>query len=179
MIVFDTETTGLIQHLSTPLDRQPEIIELCAIKLDDRTLEEQGMINFLIRPKILPLPAKITEITKLIDTDLINQLPFARRVAEITQFFLGEDTWVAHNCAYDTGMFLLELRRVQREFKFPWASNQLCTVELTKHLKGHRLKLGELHEVLTGEPLVNAHRAEQDVRGLIRCVRVLRQQDVL
>jgi DNA polymerase-3 subunit epsilon len=179
MIVFDTETTGLIQHPSTPLERQPEVIELCAVKLDDESLVEVGRIDFLIKPRILPLPDVITKITKLTEADVAGQPTFARRLPDIARFFRGEETAVAHNCAFDMGMLLLELRRLQWEYRFPWPSAQLCTVELTKHVKGHRLKLGELHELLTGEPLLEAHRARNDVQGLIRCVKVLRQQEVL
>lgn len=176
MIIADTETTGLLLHSSAPLDAQPEIIEIGALKLHDETLEEMGAISFLVKPKKLPLPPKITEITGIVDADLEHAPSFARKLPEVQAFFLGETTMVAHNCAYDVGMFLLELRRLDRVHKFPWPVNQLCTVELNMHVKGYRLKLGDLYEIATGKKPAVAHRAVDDCRTLAEVVRWMRTQ---
>lgn len=177
MIVFDTETTGLIGHPSLPLDKQPEIIELCAVKLDDTTLIETGRLDFLVRPSRLPLPPEITKITK-ITTEMVEREPsFARRLPLLQSFFCGESLCVAHNCAYDIGMLQLELRRLDRMHKFPWPYQQACTVELTTDLRGHRLKLGELYTIATGREIDGAHRAMNDVLALCDVVRWLRAQE--
>jgi DNA polymerase III epsilon subunit-like protein len=178
VIVFDTETTGLIQHSSAPLDTQPEIIEFAAIKLDP-FLDEVDRLTFLCKPARLPLPAKITEITGLKDADLIGQPSFARQLPLVENFFRGEECAVAHNCAYDIGMTELELRRLGRVTRFPWPTQQLCTVELTKHLKGHRLKLGELYQLLTGKEMRDAHRAMNDVEQLCEAIRAMRTEGMI
>lgn len=177
MIVFDTETTGLIGHASLPIEQQPEIIEFCAIKLDDRTLEEVKRLDFLIKPRILPLPPKITEITGLTADDLKDQPSFARRLPLIQDFFLGEGLCVAHNCAYDIGMMTLELKRLDRLTKFPWPTQQACTVEMNMDILGRRMKLGDLYEHCTGVKLVGAHRAINDVIGLCEIVRWMRKRE--
>jgi DNA polymerase III epsilon subunit-like protein len=177
MIIFDTETTGLIGHASVPLPQQPEIIEIGALKLDDATLEERGRISFLIKPKIPELPKKITEITGLTMADLAEAPSFARTLPLITGFFLGERTMVAHNCSYDVGMLLLELRRLDRVHKFPWPTEQLCTVELNMDVKGYRLKLGDLFEIATGRKPEIAHRAVDDCATLAEVVRWMRRQN--
>ncbi len=179
MILFDTETTGLIQHSSTPLELQPEIIEFAAIKVDDHFLEEQDSLTFLVKPKRLPLPKVITEITGLVDADLVNVPTFPLHVKQLAEFFVGERIAVAHNIAYDIGMMTLELRRLDWLTKFPWPSTQICTVEQSMSLKGYRLKQGLLYEIAMGVPMKEAHRAMTDVRNLLDIVRWMRTKGMM
>jgi len=175
VIVFDTETSGLIGPQNAPLDTQPEIIEFAAIKLDDHFLEEQGRLTFLCKPSREIVP-KITEITGLTNEDLKGQPSFARKLPLVEDFFRGERFCAAHNCGYDIGMMELELRRLNRVRRFPWPTEQLCTVELTTDIKGYRLKLGQLYEIAMGKPMAEAHRAMVDVEHLVEVVRWLRAQ---
>lgn len=180
MIVFDTETTGLIKSRSLPLAQQPEIIEFCAIKLDNASLEEVGVLNFLVKPRVLPLPAEIIKITGITDDMLTEASSFARHLPHIQDFFLGESLLVAHNCAYDVDMLTLELRRLDRVTKFPWPYQHADTVEMNMDVKGYRLKLGDLYTIATdGKTLDGAHRAINDVRGLCEIVRWMRTQEKL
>lgn len=180
MIVFDTETTGLINNPAAPLSEQPEVIEIAAIKLDDTTLEEVGRYQTLIKPRRLPLPAKIIEITRITDEMLADQRSFARILPTLTQFFLGESTCVAHNCSYDIGMFTLEMRRLDHMAKFPWPFRHVCTVETNMDIMGRRMKLGELHKHATGgEEIEGTHRAMNDVEALVRVVKWMRAEGKL
>jgi hypothetical protein len=76
-------------------------------------------------------------------------------------------------------MLSLEQQRLNRMNKFPWPRNQICTVQATKHIKGHRLKLGELYEYLFGTPMGDAHRAEIDVLNLAKVAAELRRQNII
>lgn len=174
MILFDSETTGLINHASAPLDTQPEIIEIGALKLHDETLEEVDSLSYLVKPKQLPLPSKIIEITGITSDQLAEQWSFSRQLPSLRTFFKGESTVVAHNCSYDVGMLILELRRLDAVHKFPWPWIQLCTVELNMDVKGYRLKLGDLYEIATGRKPEKAHRAIDDCRTLAEVVRWMR-----
>ena len=174
MIIFDTETTGLINNPSAPLSAQPEIIEIAAVKLDDETLEQVGAYRTLIKPKQLPLPAIIVKITGITDNTLANERSFARVLPTLTDFFVGERTCVAHNCAYDIGMFSLELRRLDSMAKFPWPHRHICTVETNMDITGRRMKLGELYQHVTGREIEGAHRAMNDVLALAEIVRWMR-----
>ncbi len=178
MIVFDTETTGLIDNIALPVRQQPYIIEFCAIKLDDSTLEEVGMVNRLISVPV-PIPEIVTQITKINDAMLDKQDRMRTVLPIIADFFRGEKTMVAHNCSYDRDMLAIELRRNGWETKFPWPTEHLCTVELTQFMKGHRLTLSALYQELFGEPFPEAHRAENDVRALCRVIRELRNRKVM
>lgn len=180
MIIFDTETTGLINNPSSPLHQQPEIIEIAAIKLDDESLEEVSRYQTLIRPKQIPLPAKIVEITGITDDMLTDQRTFPRILPSLTDFFLGERICVAHNCSYDIGMFTLEMRRLDWMARFPWPSRHICTVEQNMDITGRRMKLGELYKYVTkGKEIEGAHRAMNDVEALVEVVRWMRVEGKL
>lgn len=179
-IIFDTETTGLIQHPSTPLDKQPEIIEFCGVRCDSVTLEPLAdPVVFMCKPRATVLDPKITQITGLTLDDLKESPSWARQLPTVEELFLGADTAIAHNCDYDIGMMTLEQRRLDRLTKFPWPKNQICTVTATRHLKGHRLKLGELYEYLFGTPMGDAHRAEVDVMNLAKVAAELRKRALI
>ena len=176
MIVLDTETTGITKPDASPIDKQPQIIELAAIKISDKTLKEQGRFDTLINPQC-SLPPIITEITGITDADLQGQPNFADALIGFKEFCLGEKIWVAHNVMFDFNMIRFELERLDQQFNFPYPLRYVCTSEGTKFLNnGSRLKLGALYELLTGKKLENAHRAMNDVEGLVRCVKELRKQ---
>lgn len=178
LIVFDTETTGLIDNIAMPSAKQPYIIEFCAIKLDDATLEEVGCYTRLISVPI-PVPEIVTKITGINSAMLDKQDRMRTLLPDIADFFRGEKTMVAHNCSYDRDMLFIELRRHAWETKFPWPTHHLCTVELTQFMKGHRLTLSALYTELFSEAFPEAHRAENDVRALCRVVRELVARKVM
>ena len=180
MIIFDTETTGLINNPASPLAEQPEIIEIAAIKLDDNTLMEVARFQTLIKPRRLPLPPKIIEITGLTDDQLVGERSFAAHLGKLADFFLGERMCVAHNCAYDIGMFSLELRRLDFMTKFPWPQRHVCTVDANMDISGRRMKLGELYQYVTdGHEIQGAHRAMNDVEALVVVVKWMRKEGKL
>lgn len=179
MIVFDTETTGLIGPDALPLSKQPKIIEFGAVKLDDKTLKEVAVIDFLCHPGHALSP-EITKITGITDTDLEGKPPFQSHYQELAEFFLGERIVVAHNLMFDLGMLEMELRRMSKLLQFPWPFERRCTVELTTHLKGHRLKLADLYALaMKGAKPPVTHRAIEDVRTLVTAVRWMRKENLI
>lgn len=172
MIIFDTETTGLIANTLRPLKLQPRIIEFFALKLDDMTLETVDEIEQLLDPG-QPLDADINRITGLTDADLKGKPTWPAFQPQLAEFFLGERIMVAHNCSYDRDILAMELRRTDSLMRFPWPADHRCTVEMTEHIKGHRMSLSDLHLHLFGEAFPSAHRARHDVEALARCYREL------
>jgi DNA polymerase III epsilon subunit-like protein len=168
-IVFDTETTGLPNPDGSPLDKQPKIIEFAAIKLDDQ-LQELERLTFMANPMCI-LDDFITKLTGLRNSDLDDKPSFSYYYPQLCDFFLGCDTLIAHNLMFDHSLL---------QWAFPWPHKQICTVEKSLHLHGYRLKLALLHKELLGEDFVNgAHRAMADVEALVRCVRKLREKELL
>ncbi len=181
MIVFDTETTGLVKPLAYPIDQQPHIIEFAAIKLNDETLEEVSRLEFLVKPpEGIKLDKDVMEITKLTDDVLANEKSFINYYPQLVDFFIGERTMVGQNLAFDRNMMFFELKRLSLGLKFPWCPVHICTVERSFELKGYRMKLSELHELATGKPHDhNAHRAMADVEATVSCVKFLRTKGLL
>lgn len=178
MILIDCETTGLVQPGAVPITQQPHIIEFAALALDDDSLEEKGHVHFLCKPPIA-LPEIITKITGLKDEDLAKQPPFVANYQALVDLVFGERTIVAHNLPFDRSLLSFELARLDKLTQFPWPYQHRCTVELTLHFKGHRLKQEALYEMATGHPAEQTHRALDDVRQLAEVVRWLRKEHSL
>ena len=172
LIVFDTETTGLFSSVDGPLDKLPKIIELFALKIDDQSFEIKDELDLLIDPK-QPLSEEIIKVTSITDEMVKGKGAFPLHFEAISRFWLGEQ-WVAgHNITFDCDMMEIEMRRLGKTARFPWAPKRLCTVELTEHYQGRRMKLMDLHEYLTGEKFESAHRAKADVMATYRCIKEL------
>lgn len=178
MIIWDTETTGLPKPETCPLDEQPRIIEYAGIKLDDKTLKEKGRMEFICNPGI-KLDEVITKITGLADRDLEDKPPFVAFYPKLVDFYLGERSMVAHNLPFDRSLLTFDLMRIDCLTKFPWPPKHICTVEASMGVRGYRLKLELLHEIVTGMKHKDAHRAMNDVEALVTCVRWLRKEGYL
>lgn len=166
-ILFDTETTGLLKPSSVPLNEQPRIIEFYAIAIDEN-FEPIREFETFINPKV-PISEEITNITGISESMVANAPTFIEVLDDISKLFLGAIRLVGHNLQFDKGMLANELRRHEREFMFPWPPENICTVEASTPIKGHRLNLSKLHTIVTGNPHQGAHRAKADVYALVRC----------
>lgn len=194
-IVFDTETTGLIENSAIPLKRQPHIIELTAlqINLDAITVGEKpgpGWPEY--RDELVAsapmfsslfyhgkLPEETTGITG-ITQEMVNLAPpFASKFRDLQHFFFGTTTLVGHNLSFDRDMLSLELRRLDAPCRFPWPPRHICTVEATENMKGFRLGLNDLHEELIGIRFSEHHRSEPDTRATARCFVELVQRGIV
>ena len=171
-LIIDTETTGLIKNSLQPLERQPHIVELFALSLDKDN--EEKFHSFF--KQSVKLSEEIIRITGINDAMLVDAPFFSESAENIKLMIEGHNEVIAHNAAFDTGMIDLEMKRAGLTVTWP---KIICTVESTIHIKGHRLKLSDLHQVLFGEDFDGAHRAESDVRALRRCVLKLRELEMI
>lgn len=166
-LIFDTETTNLIHNTLQPLAKQPRIIELFCLVLDDsKDWGEVETFHSYFNPGIT-IPAEVTKITGIDDAKVRDQPSFIDRAHAVVDLFRNADAVVAHNLSYDMNVIDFEFTRLQREFR--WPQRKVCTVEATESIKGYRLNLNALHTELFGEGFESAHRAENDVRATARC----------
>ncbi len=182
MIVFDTETTGLIKNSLQPLAQQPRIIEVAAIRLRPETMEEVGRITFRCNPQGMAIDPDAEKGHGISAEMLKAEPPFIANLGKLADFFLGARTLVAHNLPFDRDMLMMELERLDARCRFPWPPVHLCTVEATMGLKGYRLNLAALYEHVTGAKMSDkyrAHRAIDDVEALVEIVRALKQEDMI
>lgn len=161
MIFFDTETTGLIDNESLPLSQQPRIIEIGALKTDEKG-NELAAFNVLINPG-RPLDAVITKITGLTDADLARAPGFVEVLPELIDFFTGERLMLAHNARFDLMLLVFELRRLDRQWRFPYCAE---VIDTKTRWAG---KLAEWALKVKGPDFVQTHRAIEDCRLLRDC----------
>lgn len=179
MLIFDTETTGLVKNESLPVEQQPKIIEFGALKVNE-DLEVIDEINFLVNPGI-PLPGIITKITGIKDSDLKNESPFIEYYGALAEFFLGEKTMVAHNMPFDRNLLRFELMRVDKLLQFPWPMRHICTAELSSGVgdTGKYMKLENLYKHYYKMDAQQTHRATDDCHLLLKVIKKMREEDGL
>jgi DNA polymerase III subunit epsilon len=168
VLIFDTETTGLIQNRSLAIDKQPEVIELCAFMVNLKTGKIITEFETLVKPVAFPMTPQIMAETK---TQLSNEMlsgakSFKELAPKIKSIMEAAPIVLAHNASFDQEMLDIEYERLGQKLKWP---PLYCTVEQTVHLKGRRLNLTNLHIALLGKPFEDAHRARNDVMALTRC----------
>lgn len=172
VLVFDTETTGFLKPEAGKLEDQPRIIELAVVEILWPEFDEPSINSehtWLINPK-QSLTSEITKITGLTDEDLKDKPTFPAVLAEIARVFVGADTLVAHNLPFDRGMLVSELKRIGKEYAFPYPPEQVCTVAAFEALKGRRMKMTELYLEVMGVELAQTHRALDDAKALAEIV---------
>ena len=152
-VVIDTETTGLI----VPHMPAPKMIEFAGLGYDEKKLQ------IIINPheKLKPYTTKLTGITQEMVDKGENLLKASRR---ITEFLKDYDVIVAHNALFDHEVLKLSGVELNHEL--------FCTVQESMHIKGKRIKLGDLHMHYFNEKIVGAHRAMTDV---VACERIFRR----
>ena len=175
MLIFDTETTGLIENMTTRFDKQPEVVEFCGIRIDEKgkVLEE---LDQLIKPSI-PITEEISKLNGIDNDMLKDKFHFVGYASAIRDIIERSSMVIAHNAAFDVDMLNLEFKKLKMT-RIAWP-RIICTVEQTIHIKGYRLTLSDLHEYLFKKKFEGAHRARADVEALARCVIELRKRGEL
>lgn len=161
-VIFDTETTGLLLPSSAPLEKQPRIIELGIVVVEDG--KKTGEHNWLIYPEC-EISAEIIKITGITNEDLQGKPLFRQLLAEIEEVFGGSDLGIAHNAPFDVGMLTNELARCGRT-GFPWPTEIICTAQEYTPMMGKRPRLIHLYEKVMGRPLAQTHRAVDDAMAV-------------
>lgn len=163
IIIFDTETTGLLLPSSVPLNEQPRIIELGALKIDFSG-NQLGMLSQLINPGV-EIEPKITKITGIKNEDLIGRPSFSEYLENLKIFFSDATMMICHNANFDVSMLKLELRRCEcNDFNIP--KNIICTVQEYYSSFGYRPSLKVLYQRHMRVPLQQTHRALDDAKAL-------------
>lgn len=161
MIIFDTETTGLIANPYLPLDQQPHIIEIGALRVN-LALEVEEELSVLIHHPGVAIPEASRAIHGISQETLeLHGKPPAEAFAALARFARGEDTWLGHNIAFDRDMLVFELRRLDWMTRFPWPWVWIDSMQAWPH----RLSAWGEHYQLKPQ----THRAIDDCRLLHEC----------
>lgn len=182
-LIYDTETTGLVNHKLGPIPAQPGIVKFGAILFSEKR-EELSSINLLVKPRsFITTKAEAThKITQSVaDGHGVSELMAVSiwdRLAE------KADHMVAHNETFDWTvmesarlLYRIERRGAREEKRFctKIASTPILklppTASMIKWGHGHQFKnpsLTECHTHFFGRGFDNAHDVMADVRALAR-----------
>lgn len=166
IIIFDTETTGLPLPLAAPLEKQPKIIELGLVIVENGEAVETH--NWLVNPGE-QITEQITKITGITNEELVDQPRFVDIAERVSAIFADADIAIAHNAPFDTKLVNFEYARLGVEFK--WPPEIICTVQEFKHVIGKRPKLTELYQHFVGQELAQTHRAIDDAMALFDAIK--------
>lgn len=176
-VLFDTETTDLIPNRTLKLDKQPEVWEFYGCLADLATCEVINEVDCLIKPKReVDEKSKASRVTGFNKAMVADAPPFVHFAPAIKALLEAAPVVIAHNLSFDRDMIEIEFQRLGEKVQWPEC---LCTVEQTVYLKGYRLSLSQLHEMLFDEKFEGAHRAKVDVMAMLRCCTKLFEMGVL
>jgi DNA polymerase III alpha subunit (gram-positive type) len=176
VVVFDVETTGLIENPAKRLALQPEIISFASVSA---TLAEGEIFNDyykIIKPKN-NINQIITNITGLTNSTLKQfGVPIEDCLDKIIEILEDGPIVLGQNVQFDVTMIELECARYGKTIKWP---PKIDLVQNAIHLRGYRLTLTELHKELFGEAFEGAHEANVDVRITAKCAIAMYQKGLL
>jgi len=172
--IFDQETTGLLKAKGSDILHQPYLTEIYAMQVDEKgnLIRE---FETLIKPPI-PISTFLEKTVGITNEMVVNAPSFLQIYKKIIEVFFCSHTVVAHNLSFDEGVLIYELKRIGKEYHFPYPPIKFCTIEQSMHIKGHRLKNSELYKIATGKDMVGAHRAKADVMATYQSYLWLKKQ---
>lgn len=186
-LVFDVETTGLIDNRTLRLDKQLNIIEIYACLADLRYGQVIEEYESLVKPpkpfpEVIPIDERkkkkktITEITGLTNAMLDSSPAFGDIAPQLKRLLETAPCVISHNLSFDKEAVEIEFERLGQTITWPPG---VCTVEASIHCKGYRMNLPELHEYLFGKPIIDRHRAKIDTKHLLDCCVEMHRRELL
>lgn len=186
VLVFDTETSGLIPKKYESLTECPYILQLACILVDtdgSKVINKIDSINEIVNAPIDKLDNKVMEITGLTIEKVKSGVDIVPLLYKFKNMIDECDVLVAHNLEFDSNMIKLECIRNNIELNVSKScyctmkkSTQLCRLEkensFGKYLKWPTLE--ELHKHLFPDFKVNnLHDAYVDTLLCLRCYLML------
>ena len=186
VLVFDTETTGIIPKVVRTLDDIPYIIQLSYIFYN---LSNSEMISKNVYIKIdesIVIPIEAQKVNNITREQLNDGVPILEALTEFIQYYKECDVIVAHNIEFDEKMVNYECVRNNISpviHKFDLRKGYYCTmkkgVQICKIEKESKTdskrkyfkwpKLSELHKHLFNSEPKNLHDAYNDNLVCLRC----------
>lgn len=197
VLIFDTETTGLVDKKAPPeAPHQPDIVQIAAMlcERDDSQpfgFRERRSATFLIRPqgwKVSPGAERVHGLSaQVLDTYGVSRRTALDTVKDMVE---KASVLVAHNIAFDA--FVLRtawIREYGEDMRALVSGKQVfCTMKASipvcrilhknaRHAKDYKWpKLSECVETLFGEKLEGAHDAGFDTRACARVYFALKRR---
>lgn len=164
-LVFDTETSGLIENPARRLEVQPEIIAFASCFIIPSEDSIYGDYYKEFKPR-KPIGADITKITGLTNEQLNKCDYIDSHLEHLINLLENAPVIIGQNVRFDMSMIELECQRYGKSIAWPTA---IDLVQHAIHIEGYRLKLGDLYMKLFGRTFADAHRADVDCQMTARC----------
>lgn len=193
VLVFDTETTGIIPKDSYNTEKCPYIVQFSYIVYDTLNYKIVAEYN-----KIINIPTHVNIPEESIKIHGINKSDTNRSRTNITRCLLAFKKYVdkcdyiiGHNVDFDIKMVQIECNRnniyenIFNKSQNIWCSMKnsidICKIEAVNSMGKYYKwpKLSELHEKLFNTVPKNLHDAYNDILICLRCaVFILNQTDI-
>lgn len=185
VLVFDTETTGLIPRRYESISECPYILQLACILYDTKTNHVIDVINeYVSISDNIEIPERVTEINKITRELLVEKGKDINGILDKFYNLLGRcDMILGHNVDFDVKMIKLEFQRnskvmednmIQKLYKYYCtmkSGTALCQIQCEnkygKYFKYPRLE--ELYYHLFKKLPENLHDAYTDIVVCLQC----------
>tara|TARA_B100001287_G_C22618902_1_gene499006 strand:- start:598 stop:1257 length:660 start_codon:yes stop_codon:yes gene_type:complete len=190
VLVFDTETTGIIKDTMTDLNDYPNIVQLSYIVYDTIKKNIVECCDFIINHKNkFKIPEESTKVHGITNEISLKQGVSIKKALKSLLDSLNDVNYlVAHNLNFDKKMIEVELSRLGLDGpkminKIIYNLEDFCTMNKSRSIckidTGRKNTLGrtiyknpkqsELHKHLFGTTPVNLHNSLNDVLVCLRC----------
>jgi len=190
IMVFDTETTGLIKRGArdaTPLlSDYPHITQLCFLIYDvEKRVMVEEFMKYLKLPADVSIEPMASQVTGITDAVCANHgVDPCVALLAFYRAYQRSDCLVAHNFSFDRSIIDAEIRRrdayfrascpqliqwQQCHFDKDWVCTMKTTIRFCDLPRMKYPKLQELYNRLFGEEFRGAHDAGSDALACLRC----------
>ena len=153
-MVVDLETTGLSPR------QGHRIIEIGAVAVEGGTISDE--FTTLVDAGV-PIPLTVQAIHG-ITADMLEGQPKTEEALRRFSAFIGDNTLIAHNAAFEVSFLRHEFARLKMGFP----NRHICTLEMSRsrllHLPDYTLETIYLHLFPDADFLRQNHRALDDAR---------------
>ena len=160
LVVFDLETTGL----DTDGDMITQVAMYRRVPGENGYPEADGSLVTYVNPQIR-IPAKITKITGVSNSDVRGAPTFADLMPKITELIKDAD-FMGYNAASFDVPFLHSMYK-RNGVIMPGPTNRLTLDPLLIERAMRSNKLSDVYRRYTGQPLTDAHDADADIKATI------------
>lgn len=187
-LFFDTETTGLPQSWSAPVedtDNWPRLVQLAWVMYDEEGTRA-GAGDAIIKPEGFIIPADASRVHGITTERALEEGVSLRQVLEMFRDKIGESSYVvAHNIDFDEKIIGAEFIRAKIPHEFS-KKKKICTMKSTVNFcaipsaRGFKWpQLAELHRKLFGIAFEDAHNAAADIEATAKCFWELKKRGIL
>ena len=189
ILVFDTETNGLVKKEERDLSKQPYIVQYAHALIDvgRKHWDVEETWNKLFQVPV-NIPQRASEIHGIYKERLEGKLYIYSVMEDILQRMEAADIIAGHNIRFDMNMLYVEAQRIGEQARVVALKEKLVdTMTSSKdavqavNKRGHRKNpnLQEAYKHFYGEEFDGAHNALADVMATAKVLKALYKEKIL